>query len=83
MHVGARRRGLLHVRAPLRAQQNSLLVKLNAAQESLAVQDYADAINQLGAFINQVEALNRSRRLDAITTDSLIAIAREIIATIP
>lgn len=63
-------------------ERNSLLAKLNAAQESLAAQNYAVAINQLSAFINQVEAFRRSRRLDAATADSLIATARAIVATI-
>ncbi|MBI2089680.1 MAG: tandem-95 repeat protein [Deltaproteobacteria bacterium] len=57
---------------------NSLTSKLEAAKHSLARGQIKAAANQLGAFINELEALKRSGRLDPATADSLLALARAI-----
>ena len=51
---------------------NSLTSTLQAAQQSLANASTTAAVNQLHAFINQVNALVNSHRLGAITANSLI-----------
>jgi hypothetical protein len=53
-------------------QKNSLESKLQAAQQSLTQGNDNAAINQLNAFINEIGALKRSKRLDATTADLLI-----------
>jgi hypothetical protein len=53
-------------------QKNSLESKLQAAQQSLTQGNDNAAINQLNAFINEIGALKRSKRLDAATADLLI-----------
>ena len=55
---------------------NSLLSKLDAAQRGKG----SAARGQLGAFINEVQALQRSGRLDASAATSLIAQAEFIIS---
>lgn len=60
-------------------QRNSLLSKLEAAQQSLERGNRNAARGQLNAFINEVQALQRSGRLDAATADLLIAQAQAII----
>jgi hypothetical protein len=62
-----------------KGQKNSLITKLEAAERSLARENRNGASGQLNAFINQVQALERSGRLDAATADSLIAGAQAII----
>ena len=59
-------------------EQNSPIVKLNAALTSIDGGNQAAACGQLGAFINEVEALVRSKRLDQATGDILIGEARGI-----
>ena len=59
--------------------KNSLKKKLEAAQEALDKGNKGAAANQLGAFINEVQAIQRSGRLDAPTADLLIAQATLII----
>jgi hypothetical protein len=50
---------------PLNAgQQNSLLAKLRAAQASIARGNRTSAVNQLGAFVNEVQALKSASRCD-------------------
>lgn len=60
-------------------QKNSLISKLEAAQRSLAGGNGNAARGQLNAFINEVQAIERSRRLDAATADSLITQVQGII----
>ena len=60
-------------------QTNSLIAKLEAAQRSLLDQKSRPANGQLGAFINEVQALQRSRRIDTETASSLIASAQAIL----
>jgi hypothetical protein len=68
---------------PLNAgQQNSLLAKLRAAQASLMRGNRTAAVNQLGAFINEVQALAQSGQLPAATAADLIAEAQAVIASI-
>lgn len=62
-----------------KGQKNSLISKLEAAQQSLARANRNAARGQLNAFINKVQALKRSGRLDAATADSLIVQAQAII----
>jgi hypothetical protein len=61
-------------------QANSLLSKLDAARRSRARGNDTAARNQLAAFINELEALKRSGRLDPATADALIAAARALVA---
>jgi hypothetical protein len=62
--------------------KGSLTSKLGAAQRSLARGSSGAAINQLNAFINQVQALLLSGRLDRATAKGLIAAAQAIIHSI-
>jgi hypothetical protein len=59
---------------------NSLLSSLAAANSSIAKGNTNAAKGQLGAFINKVQALNNSHRLDAATSNSLIGSAQYLIA---
>jgi hypothetical protein len=59
--------------------KQSLTSKLRAAQASLDRGNGRAAANQLGAFINEVMALQRSGRLGAATALSLIHQAQSII----
>ena len=58
---------------------NSLISKLAAARHSLETGNTTAAMNQLAAFINQVNALEHSGRLDTATAAELIALAQAII----
>lgn len=60
-------------------EANSLTAKLDAALNQLDRGNTTAAANQLGAFINAVEALVRSGRLDAAAGDALIVHAQAII----
>lgn len=62
--------------------EDSLTDKLEAAIDSLNRGRDNAAMNQLWAFINQVEALRRSGRLTVEEADALIAIAQRIIDSI-
>jgi hypothetical protein len=62
--------------------KNSLVAKLNAAQESLERENANAARNQLQAFINQIRAVERSGRLDSTTAGQLISAAQAIIDSI-
>lgn len=57
-----------------------LLKNLDAAQSSIERERYEAAAGQLGAFINQVEALVRSRRLDPNSGAELVAVTEAVIA---
>ena len=63
--------------------KSSLTSKLTAAEISLARGSLGTAINQLEAFIKEVEALQRSGRLDNATASRWIETARDIIGTPP
>ena len=63
-------------------QKNSLTSKLVAARQSLGRGNRNAAVNQLRAFINEVQALKRSGRLDPASADSLIAQAHAIISVL-
>ena len=66
------------VASSLRAgSKNSLTSKLNAALASLARQNSRAAANQLRAFIHEVEAMQRSGRLDDATASRWIAAAEQ------
>lgn len=60
----------------------SLRATLDAAMESLGRDRRNACVNQLGAFLNQVEALVRSRRLHADEAQSLIDVVRQAITLI-
>jgi hypothetical protein len=62
-----------------KGQKNSLISKLEAAQRSLAQGNGNAASGQLNAFINEVQAFERSRRLDPVSADSLTAQAQVVI----
>ena len=64
-------------------QLNSLLAKLNVAQQSLARGDRDAARNQLDAFVEEMNALKDSGRVPSSTALDLIAIAQIIINSIP
>jgi Big-like domain-containing protein/FIMAH domain-containing protein len=65
-----------------KGNKQSLMSKLQAAQASVDRGNGRAAANQLGAFINEVMALQHSRRLDAKTAASLIAQAQSIIGSL-
>ncbi|HYP29367.1 MAG TPA: DUF4350 domain-containing protein [Blastocatellia bacterium] len=62
--------------------QHSLISKLGEAEDSIARGNSDAAINQFNAFINQVQALQRSRRLDSTTANQLIAAVQTIIESL-
>ncbi len=62
--------------------QNSLTSKLRAAEQSLGRGNRTAAINQLGAFINELEALARSGRLDPATAAALIDLTRALVGSL-
>ena len=62
--------------------QMSLQAKLGAAAAAKARGDKKTAVNQLNAFINEIEALKKSRRLSAAQADALIAQTRQVIAAL-
>jgi probable HAF family extracellular repeat protein len=64
------------------AEQNSLGAKLQAALSSIERGNSQSASGQLGAFINQIQALENSGRLSAQAAASLIAAANNIIASL-
>jgi hypothetical protein len=59
---------------------NALASMLNAARQQYSRDNVRAAENQLGAFINRVEAMVRARRISPAQGDALIAAARAIIA---
>ncbi|MFC2084794.1 T9SS type A sorting domain-containing protein, partial [Bacteroidota bacterium] len=63
-------------------QINSLISKLENALASQEKGNYKTAVNQLGAFINQVEASINSGRLTEEDGNKLIDAANNVIATI-
>jgi uncharacterized repeat protein (TIGR01451 family) len=63
-------------------QRNSLLAKLQASQASLDRGNRTAAVNQLGAFINEVQALGRSGQLTSVIAGALVAEAQAVIAGI-
>jgi endonuclease G len=65
-----------------RGAANSLGAKLNAASASLARGQGATAVNQLNAFINEVQAMVSSGRMTAADAAALTAAAQRIIASI-
>jgi DNA/RNA endonuclease G (NUC1) len=65
-----------------RGNGNALDAKLNVAIGQLDAGNATAARNQLEAFVNQVEAMQRSGRLPATDASRLIAGARRIIAAI-
>jgi DNA/RNA endonuclease G (NUC1)/PKD repeat protein len=62
------------------AEGTSLTTKLDAAAKSFAA-DRPSAVNQVAAFINEVEALRGSGRLSAAQAEALIAYAQRVIAS--
>ena len=58
---------------------SSLTAKLAAALAALEGGNTGAAVNQLGAFINEVGALVRSRRLSEAEGASLIAAAQAVL----
>ena len=63
-------------------QKNSLISKLDAAARSLDRGNHNSAAGQLNAFINEVQAMKKSRKLDSATADSWIAQAELILGTV-
>ena len=64
-----------------RGIENSLVSKLEGALDALDRGQDNAAVNQLNAFINQVEA-QRGKKISEADADALIAAAQEIIALI-
>ena len=62
-------------------EQNSLRAKLNAAIASLDRRNTAPAVNQLEAFLNEVDAMVRSGRLPQATADAWRMLVGRIIAS--
>lgn len=62
-------------------EQNSLRAKLNAAIASLDRRNTAPAVNQLEAFLNEVDALVRSGRLPPATADAWRATIDRVISS--
>jgi hypothetical protein len=61
-------------------QKNSLISKLDAASRSLDRGNRNSAAGQLNAFINEVQALKKSKKLDSSTADSWIAQAELVLS---
>ena len=57
----------------------SLMAKLNAARENILIGERTAATNQLGAFINEIDALIGSDRLSASLGDAFRLYARRVI----
>jgi len=74
--------GLVAAGTISRGNGNALDAKLNAASRQLDAGNGTAARNQLGAFVNQVEAMQRSRRLPAADASRLTSAARRIVAAI-
>jgi hypothetical protein len=72
-----RRAGGLSLNA---GQKNSLIAKLQAAQDSLNRGSKTAAGNQLGAFVNELQADEQSGKLSPAAADPLIAEARAVVA---
>jgi predicted outer membrane repeat protein len=64
-------------------QRNSLSSTLQAAQQSLTRANTTAAVNQLGAFVNQVNALVNSHRLGQITADTLVGEVDDLLSFLP
>ncbi len=62
--------------------ETALLASINAAAQSVALGDYATAADELGAFINKVEA-QRGKTIPVDVANMLIAYADNIIASFP
>jgi DNA/RNA endonuclease G (NUC1) len=65
-----------------RGAENSLSAKLRAAAASLERGQGATAVNQLNAFVNEVQAMAGSGRMTAADAAALTAAAQRIIASI-
>lgn len=63
-------------------QANALHATLNAATRQTEAGSNTAAVGSLGAFINQLEALERSGRLTASQTQPLIAAAQALISSL-
>jgi hypothetical protein len=63
-------------------QQNSLIAKLQAAQAAVDRGDLNTACASLAAFVNEVNALERSGRLDQATATALVSGAQLIQASL-
>ena len=61
----------------------SLRAKLRAALASLARNSGASAVNQLEAFVREVDAMERSRRLSAEDASAFRALMESVIAALP
>ena len=61
---------------------NSLAAKLSAASASIERRQHTPAANQLRAFLNEVQAMERSGRLGATDANALRAIAQRVLATL-
>jgi uncharacterized delta-60 repeat protein len=64
-------------------QRNSLTSTLQAAEQSLLRTNTTAAGNQVGAFLNQVQALVNSHRLGQLSADSLVSEVDDILAVLP
>ena len=63
-------------------QANSLRAKLEAAQKSAANGRVGPAVNQINAFINEVDALMAAGLLSPEEGERLISLAEEIIQSL-
>jgi hypothetical protein len=61
---------------------NSLCVKLDNAEKSRAKGNTTAAVNQISAFINEVNALRKAKKLTDVQADSLIDGANAIIVSL-
>src|SRR3990172_4568019 len=61
---------------------NSLCVKLDNAKKSLANGNTSAGVNQIQAFINEVDAFRKAKKLTNAQADSLIASANAIIVSV-
>ena len=70
--------------ATLKSQldRNSLTVKLDAAIASITRGDATPAIHQLNAFLNELDAMQRSGRIEPATADAWRAVVTRVIASL-
>jgi probable HAF family extracellular repeat protein len=80
--LGASVTALVQSGVSLPADGQSLLTKLDAAQQSTAAGDLTAASNQLDAFLNQVAAFVGNRKLTLEQGQTLVDAARAIMATL-
>jgi len=80
--ISAKVDGMVSAGTLSNGEGNALGASLKAATSSLDRGNTTPAVNQLGAFVNKVEAMRSSGRLSAADAQALIAAANRVIRSI-